>query len=193
MTQLEIKREAVRKPFNRRRKACPFSGPNAPKIDYKDTRLLTRYLSEKGKIIPSRITYVSRKKQKELSTAIKRARFLNFCLSPKQASGCPLCLKRRLAPTLFPGFPARRLPGWTGKARSSLPSSREDSASSVPTPSPSRFHSRSPTAPQGHGLDSMFNRKALSRSATASVIWMTGSSQTAWPPSTRTSHRVFQT
>ena len=39
MTQLEIKREAVRKPFNRRRKACPFSGPNAPKIDYKDTKL----------------------------------------------------------------------------------------------------------------------------------------------------------
>ena len=52
MTQLEIKREAVRKPFNRRRKACPFSGPNAPKIDYKDTKLLARYTSERGKIVP---------------------------------------------------------------------------------------------------------------------------------------------
>ena len=50
MTQLEIKREAVRKPFNRRRKACPFSGPNAPKIDYKDTKLLLRFTSERGKI-----------------------------------------------------------------------------------------------------------------------------------------------
>ena len=78
MTQLEIKREAVRKPFNRRRKACPFSGPNAPKIDYKDIRLLSRYLTEKGKIVPSRITGVSRKKQKELAKAIKRARFLSL-------------------------------------------------------------------------------------------------------------------
>ena len=50
MTQLEIKREAVRKPFNRRRKACPFSGPNAPKIDYKDTKLLLRYTSERAKL-----------------------------------------------------------------------------------------------------------------------------------------------
>jgi hypothetical protein len=42
MTQLEIKREALRKPFNRRRKSCPFSGANAPKIDYKDTKLLAK-------------------------------------------------------------------------------------------------------------------------------------------------------
>jgi small subunit ribosomal protein S18 len=62
MTQLQIKREAVRKPFNRRRKACPFSGPNAPKIDYKDTKLLARYTSERGKIVPSRISAVSAKK-----------------------------------------------------------------------------------------------------------------------------------
>ena len=61
MTQLQIKREAVRKPFNRRRKACPFSGPNAPKIDYKDTKLLARYTSERGKIVPSRISAVSAK------------------------------------------------------------------------------------------------------------------------------------
>ncbi len=50
---------APRRPFFRRRKSCPFSGPNAPKIDYKDTRLLSRYISERGKIVPSRITAVS--------------------------------------------------------------------------------------------------------------------------------------
>ncbi|GAB5470271.1 MAG: 30S ribosomal protein S18 [Rhodospirillales bacterium] len=67
---------AVRKPFFRRRKSCPFSGPNAPKIDYKDVRLLSRYVSERGKIVPSRITAVSTKKQRQLARAIKRARFL---------------------------------------------------------------------------------------------------------------------
>ena len=76
MTQIEITREAVRRPQNRRRKSCPFSGPNAPKIDYKDVKLLTRFTSERGKIVPSRISAVSAKKQRELSTAIKRARFL---------------------------------------------------------------------------------------------------------------------
>jgi small subunit ribosomal protein S18 len=66
----------ARRPFYRRRKSCPFSGPNAPRIDYKDVRLLSRFLSERGKIVPSRITAVSAKKQRELATAIKRARFL---------------------------------------------------------------------------------------------------------------------
>ncbi len=66
----------ARRPFNRRRKSCPFSGPNAPKIDYKDVRLLSRFLSERGKIVPSRITAVSAKKQRDLANAIKRARFL---------------------------------------------------------------------------------------------------------------------
>ncbi len=66
----------VRRSFFRRRKTCPFSGANAPKIDYKDVRLLQRYISERGKIIPSRITAVSVKKQRELARAIKRARFL---------------------------------------------------------------------------------------------------------------------
>ena len=65
-----------RRPFFRRRKVCPFSGDNAPAIDYKDTRLLQRYISERGKIVPSRITAVSAKKQRELAAAIKRARFL---------------------------------------------------------------------------------------------------------------------
>lgn len=68
----------ARRPFHRRRKTCPFSGDNAPKIDYKDVRLLSRYVSERGKIVPSRITAVSAKKQRELSRAIKRARFLGF-------------------------------------------------------------------------------------------------------------------
>jgi small subunit ribosomal protein S18 len=65
-----------RRPFFRRRKVCPFSGANAPKIDYKDVKLLQRYVSERGKIVPSRITAVSAKKQRELAKAIKRARFL---------------------------------------------------------------------------------------------------------------------
>lgn len=65
-----------RRPFFRRRKTCPFSGKNAPKIDYKDTKLLSRFVSERGKMIPSRITAVSPKKQRELAQAVKRARHL---------------------------------------------------------------------------------------------------------------------
>ena len=64
----------ARRPFFRRRKSCPFSGPTAPVIDYKDIKLLQRFLSERGKIVPSRITAVSAKKQRELAQAIKRAR-----------------------------------------------------------------------------------------------------------------------
>lgn len=64
------------KPFFRRRKTCPFSGPKAPKIDWKDVRTLSRFISERGKITPSRITNVSHKKQRELATAIKRARYM---------------------------------------------------------------------------------------------------------------------
>ena len=70
----------ARRPFFRRRKTCPFSGANAPKIDYKDVKLLSRFISERGKIVPSRITAVSAKKQRELATAIKRAR--NLALLP---------------------------------------------------------------------------------------------------------------
>ncbi|MDG2204639.1 MAG: 30S ribosomal protein S18 [Alphaproteobacteria bacterium] len=62
--------------FFRRRKSCPFSGPNAPKIDYKDTRTLGRFVSERGKMVPSRITAVSAKKQRELAKAIKHARYM---------------------------------------------------------------------------------------------------------------------
>ncbi|GAB5387439.1 MAG: 30S ribosomal protein S18 [Alphaproteobacteria bacterium] len=66
----------MRRPFFRRRKTCPFSGPDAPVIDYKDVKLLSRFISERGKIVPSRITSVSAKKQRELAKAIKRAREL---------------------------------------------------------------------------------------------------------------------
>jgi small subunit ribosomal protein S18 len=69
---------ATRRPFFRRHKTCPFSGPSAPKIDYKDVKLLQRFISERGKIVPSRITAVSAKKQRELTQAIKRARFLGL-------------------------------------------------------------------------------------------------------------------
>ncbi len=71
-------RDENNSPFENKKKFCPFSQPNSPSIDYKDIRLLSRYISEKGKIIPSRITGVSRKKQKELSKSIKRARFLSL-------------------------------------------------------------------------------------------------------------------
>lgn len=67
---------ATRRLFFRRRKSCPFSGADAPAIDYKDIRLLQRFVSERGKMVPSRITAVSAKKQRELARAIKRARFL---------------------------------------------------------------------------------------------------------------------
>jgi small subunit ribosomal protein S18 len=70
--------QPARRPFFRRRKSDPLSGADAPKIDYKDTRLLQRYISERGKIVPSRITAVSAKKQRELARAIKRARFLGL-------------------------------------------------------------------------------------------------------------------
>ncbi len=70
--------QQARRPFFRRRKSCPFTGTNAPKIDYKDVRLLQRYISERGKIIPARISAVSTKKQRELAQAIKRARFLGL-------------------------------------------------------------------------------------------------------------------
>ncbi len=65
-----------RRSFFRRRKSCPFAGPKAPKIDYKDVKLLSRFISERGKIVPSRITAVSAKKQRELARAIKKSRFL---------------------------------------------------------------------------------------------------------------------
>lgn len=75
---VDIAQLPTRRPFFRRRKTCPFSGPNSPRIDYKDVKLLQRYVSERGKIVPSRITAVSAGKQRELSKAIKRARFVGL-------------------------------------------------------------------------------------------------------------------
>ena len=77
MTQLRITKEAVRRPFQKKRKSCPFSGSKI-KIDYKDIKTLTKFVSERGKIIPSRISAVSAKKQRELSKAIKRARYIGL-------------------------------------------------------------------------------------------------------------------
>ncbi|AGA64313.1 SSU ribosomal protein S18p [Liberibacter crescens BT-1] len=74
----EVSSFPVRRPSSRRRKFCPFSGSNVVRIDYKDVRLLSRFLSERGKIVPSRISAVSQKKQRELARAIKRARFLGL-------------------------------------------------------------------------------------------------------------------
>ena len=59
--------------FNR---PCPLSGKDAPVIDYKNIKLLRKYISESGRILPSRVTSVSLKKQKEVSKSIKRARLL---------------------------------------------------------------------------------------------------------------------
>ncbi len=64
------------KPFFRRTKSCPFTGKNAQKIDWKDTKTLGRFISERGKMVPSRITNVSQKKQRELAKAVKRARYM---------------------------------------------------------------------------------------------------------------------
>ena len=58
------------------KKTCPLSVKGAPVVDYKNIKLLKKYISENGKILPSRITSVSQKKQRELSTSIKRARNL---------------------------------------------------------------------------------------------------------------------
>ena len=58
------------------KKKCPLSGKGAPVIDYKNIKLLKRYISENGKILPSRITSVSQKKQRDLSLSVKRARNL---------------------------------------------------------------------------------------------------------------------
>jgi len=72
----DITQIPMRSPFLKRKKSCPLSGENAPNIDYKNTKLLKKYLSERGKIIPSRVTSVSSKKQRELAQAVKRARFM---------------------------------------------------------------------------------------------------------------------
>ncbi len=70
--------KTFRKPFFKRKKGCPFSGAHAIKIDYKNPKLIGRFITERGRIIPSRLSSVTPKKQRELSKAIKRARFLGL-------------------------------------------------------------------------------------------------------------------
>ena len=65
-----------KKPDMKLLRECPLSGKNAPKVDYKNIKLLRRYISESGRILPSRVTSVSLNKQKHLSRSIKRARLL---------------------------------------------------------------------------------------------------------------------
>jgi small subunit ribosomal protein S18 len=60
----------------KRRKSCPFCEKGAPSIDYKDTKVLQKYLSERGRVVPRRISFVSSEHQRELAAAIKRARHL---------------------------------------------------------------------------------------------------------------------
>ncbi|MFN7038618.1 MAG: 30S ribosomal protein S18 [Alphaproteobacteria bacterium] len=62
--------------FFRRRRGCPLSEANSPEIDYKDIKLLSKFISERGRILPARITSVSAKKQRDLKRALKRARAL---------------------------------------------------------------------------------------------------------------------
>ncbi|EHQ51128.1 30S ribosomal protein S18 [Ectothiorhodospira sp. PHS-1] len=62
--------------FFRRRKYCRFSAEGVEFIDYKDLNTLKNYVAETGKIVPSRITGTSARYQRQLATAIKRARFL---------------------------------------------------------------------------------------------------------------------
>src|SRR5256885_15556989 len=76
-----------RRPFFRRKKTCPFSGANAPKIDYKDVKLLQRFVSERGKIVPSRITAVATKRQPEGAQAIHGAPILGLLPSRVKQSG----------------------------------------------------------------------------------------------------------
>ena len=66
----------IRRPFFRRRKSSPFAHANSPKIDYKDIKLLQRFVSERGKIVPRRITAVTAGEQRQLAQAVKRAREL---------------------------------------------------------------------------------------------------------------------
>ena len=67
--------------FIRKKKSCPLRDISLAEIDYKNLKLLNKFISERGKIIPSRVTNVSMKKQKALALAIKRARHLSL-ISP---------------------------------------------------------------------------------------------------------------
>ena len=76
MIELKKNLRTDKRPYDFRKRSCPLSGKNAPIVDYKNIKLLKSFISERGKMLPSRITSVKTKKQRELSRAIKRARFL---------------------------------------------------------------------------------------------------------------------
>ena len=80
MNENNYRGDNSRRPFFKRKKTCPFSGENAPLIDYKDTKLLNRFINDQGKITPRRVTGTSSKMHRKLVTAIKRAR--NIALLP---------------------------------------------------------------------------------------------------------------
>ena len=76
-SKVKDKKPAKKKQFFLKKvKTCPLSAKGAPEIDYKNVKLLEKYISEKGKIIPSRISFVSSDKQRKLSKEIKKARSL---------------------------------------------------------------------------------------------------------------------
>jgi len=62
----------------RRRKFCRFTAEDILEIDYKDLNILKQYVGESGKIVPSRITGTKARYQRQLATAVKRARFLSL-------------------------------------------------------------------------------------------------------------------
>ncbi len=75
---IQNKFSLFQKPDTRIKRSCPLSIKGAPVIDYKNVRLLKKYISDTGKILPSRITSVSQNKQRKLSMAIKRASVLGL-------------------------------------------------------------------------------------------------------------------
>ena len=77
-SNFKSKLSLFQKPDFRMKRSCPLSAKNAPEVDYKNIKLLKRYISDTGKILPSRITSVSQGKQRKLSLAIKRAKILGF-------------------------------------------------------------------------------------------------------------------
>ena len=130
------------KPFFRRRKVCPFSGENAPKIDYKDTRLLQRYVSERGKIVPSRITAVSASSTRiRLAPTISPARvpmMSTIGFRPETAAPIP----RPTMACSAMGVSTRAMPRAERNRR--MKSRRMKTIR--------RASSRTPTNPTGHGL-----------------------------------------
>lgn len=72
------KRRSSASPGRKKKKSCPFKSEGIKEIDYKDSELLSQFITEKGKILPRRITGVSAYFQKKLTLAIKRARYMSI-------------------------------------------------------------------------------------------------------------------